>query len=380
MDLPMDAALSQEDVSRLLASPSPSARLDIARKLSSHYTEAELSPKERAIADDIFLVLLRSAELEVREALAHNLKDSEALSQEVLHALVDNEDSVSVPVLRSSVLLSDDELVEIVRTTRKAARHLAVAARDHVSAPVSDALVDSGNPSVVEVLLVNENAEIRKGTYERILEGFNQHEHVLRAMVNRGGLPLDIAERLVSFVSGSLEEKLRRKYHIPTQSLHQAARASREITTVNLLDSHVSPEDVEKLVDQLIVYNRLSPSLVFMALCRGHRRFFDLAVAKLAAVSPKNAQILMDDKGALGFKALYRKTSFPESMNDVVKLVRMAVIALEKDGKVEPGTLHYSRLLADKVSELSQGQSIDNLTYMMAIIQQQGAEQSAMAV
>lgn len=379
MGLSMDASLSQADVERLLSAPTKAVRVEVAHKISGQYGTGRLSARERAVADEIFLALLHSAELEVREALAHNLKACEELPGDVLHALItDDDDSVAVPVLRSSVLLSDEELVEIIRTTRKAARHLAIAARNHVSQQVSDALVETGNPSVVEVLLVNENAEIADQTFQRILQDFSHQEHVLQAVVNRGGLPLEIAERLISFVSGSLEEKLRRKYDIPGQALKQAAQTSRESMTIDLIEATTSEEEVERLVDQLTIYNRLTPSLIFMALCRGHRHFFDVAVARLAKVATRNARVLMDDKGELGFRAIYRKTPLPESMCEVVKLVRRAVMALE-GGKARAGTLHYSHKLADKLSELARGQVIDNLSYMLAIIHQQGVDHTAMA-
>ncbi len=54
-------------------------------------------------------------ELRVREALAAHLKNSPDLAHDVAVALARDVDSVSLPMLKFSEVLTDEDLIEIVR-------------------------------------------------------------------------------------------------------------------------------------------------------------------------------------------------------------------------------------------------------------------------
>lgn len=126
------SGLSKDDVERLLNDPSAESRADTARKVAGVYG-TELGEAERRLAEDIFRIMIRDAETLVRAALSQTLKDNPMVPHDVALALARDVEDVSVPMLRHSEVLTDDDLVEILRHGAPAVGE-AVAERKRLSA------------------------------------------------------------------------------------------------------------------------------------------------------------------------------------------------------------------------------------------------------
>lgn len=108
--------LSEQDVNRLLADPSGEARAEMAAKIAADFDAGELTGSERKMAEDIFRLMVKDAEVRVREALSQNLKENPTVPHDVAMSLARDVDSVALPVLQFSEALSDEDLIEIVRS------------------------------------------------------------------------------------------------------------------------------------------------------------------------------------------------------------------------------------------------------------------------
>ncbi len=163
--------LTQDVVERLLNDPSPLARAETAAKVSAVFAQHDLRPNERALAEELFRIMLHDTDVRVRRALSENLKDNPEVPREVALGLARDVEAVAVPMLHFSLVFTDDELVEIVRT-RPLACQLAVARRAEVSPTVSDTLAETGNEEVVTTLAKNPGAEIADETYGKVIDMF----------------------------------------------------------------------------------------------------------------------------------------------------------------------------------------------------------------
>ena len=153
----MSDSLNEEDVARLLANPDADARTEIAGKIALQHPA--LSAEQRKLAEDIFRLMVRDAEVRVRQALSRQLKENQFVPHDVAMSLAKDVEDVSLPMLEFSEVLSDADLIEIVRS-QEAIKAQAVARRAHVSTAVSDALVDTHNEDVVATLVANSGAKI----------------------------------------------------------------------------------------------------------------------------------------------------------------------------------------------------------------------------
>ena len=172
-----EKTLTKEDVSKLLTDPSGDNRAQTAAKIAADFGQGSLTESERTMAEEIFRIMVKDAEVRVREALAQNLKENPAVPRDVAMSLAKDVDSVALPVLQFSEVLSDEDLIEIVRS-QGAAKQVAVAGRSTVSEALSSALVETENEKVVTTLVANTGAEISEKSLHKVVEDFGDTEAV----------------------------------------------------------------------------------------------------------------------------------------------------------------------------------------------------------
>ena len=305
--------LTQADVERLLKDPSTEARVDTAAKVASDFGTGLLSNEERRIAEDIFSVMVQDTEVRVREALSAKLHSSEHLSRDIAKSLAQDVESVALPVIQFSTVLTDDDLIDIVKTDNTE-KQKAVARREIVSAPVSTALVDTSKEDVVSTLVSNDGADITEESLDKVVTEFGDCASVNEPLVMRKKLPIPVAERLVNLVSERLQEHLITHHELPPETVSDVIMNAREKATLDLLDPDSDGRDVRELVSQLYHQERLTPTIILRSLCLGDITFFEVSVAILARISLVNAQRLIHDKGELGLTAVLKQAMLPEPM------------------------------------------------------------------
>jgi len=302
-------SLSSADVARLLQDPNTDNKAEAITKVAATYGGKGLSDKEREIAESIFRHMLKDAAVRVRSALADSLKDNPDVPHDVAATLAKDVDEVAVPMLTSSAVLTDEDLMEIVRTKSGAAQ-VAVARRASVSEGVADALAESGTEEAVATLVGNEGAQIGEETFGKVLDKFGDSEAVQGPMATRSQLPIAVSERLVTLVSDQLREHIMANHEVSAAMASDLLLESREKATVSLLKGGNSV-DVEALVDQLHANGRLTPTLVLRALFMGDTTFFEVALAKTVNIPVLNAYQLVHDKGGMGLKRLFEAAKYP---------------------------------------------------------------------
>ncbi len=358
--------LNKDDVARLLSDPSGEARAETAAKIARNFSAGDLTESERAVVEDIFRIMVKDAEVRVREALAQNLKENPSMPHDVAVNLAQDVDSVSLPVLQFSEVLSDEDLVEIVRS-QSAAKQVAIAKRPKVSETVSSVLVETDNEDVVTHLVSNVGAEISEKSLQHVVESLGEAEGVQAAMVTRPNLPVTVTERLLTKVSENMKEELAKHQKLPADLATDLILQSRERATISLSDG--SSEDVlEKLIRQLHENGRLTPSIVLRALCMGDLNFFEAAMARLAGVPLINMRRLIHDAGPLGLKSAFDKAGLPKTHFPAARAAIDVVRETDYDGG-ENDRERYARRMIERIltqyGDLGVSFDSDDLEYLL---------------
>ncbi len=274
--------LTAADVLRLKEDPSPTNRTLTGLKVASAFGD-KLDGEERAIAEEIFRLMLRDAETRVRLALSESLKDNPSIPHDIALGLARDVAEVASPILKHSEILTDDDLLEII-SEHSTAHKIAVAGRKHVSEGVSEALADTADEEVVATLVANQGAELSEQVLKKVVDAFGDVEMVNTPLAERDWLPISISERLVSLVSESLRDHLVTHHELPGGLASDLVLESRERATMSLIDNDTKTVDVVTLVNQLAKNNRLTPTIILHAICMGDLVFFEAALAKLCGV------------------------------------------------------------------------------------------------
>ena len=203
----MKSTLSQDDVAKLMAEPSPAVRAELAGKLGQEIENPDLNPAEAALAQDIVRIMAKDAEASVRQALAENLRHAENLPHDIAFKLANDVESVALPILESSKVLTDNDLIEIVRGGAPAKQEV-VAGRVGVSESVAEALVTSAGEKAVSKLMDNVTAQISETSINKAVDRFATNEVVKEKIVKRPVLPPTVTERLVTMVAENLRDHL----------------------------------------------------------------------------------------------------------------------------------------------------------------------------
>ncbi|KZC99318.1 MULTISPECIES: DUF2336 domain-containing protein [unclassified Thalassospira] len=361
--------ITKEDLSKLVQDPSGENRADTADKISREFTTETLTDSERVLAEDIFRLMIRDAEVRVRKALAKNLAQTPLVPHDVAATLARDVDEVALPVLEFSEVLNDDDLVDIIGDNADSVeKQRAIASRSYVSEVVSATLVDIGHEDVMVDLMSNQGAEISEVSLQKVVDDFGDNERIQKPMIERNHLPITIAERMVTLVSEGMRSQLISRGHIPEGIVNAVMTQSQESATIGLLGDGVEERDVELLVEHLYNNKRLTSGLILRALCMGDVSFFEAALAKRAGVSLINTRILIHDSGPFGLEAIYNKAGMPEHFFPGVRAAIEVARETSFDGE-EHDKERYSRRMIERVltqyGDLGVEFDSDDVDYLM---------------
>ncbi len=304
--------ISRTDIEQLIREPSAAMRSRIAEKIATGYHSGGFSQAEITLANEIFRLLVRDTERKVRMILVSHLQHSMQAPHDVILALAnDKSQEVAVPILQHSPVLSEEDLIAIVRATREHPRLMAIASRASISKELAHTLVDTRDAKVTKTLLSNRSVALADATIGTILDSFARDRSVLEELVYHGGLPYTFAEKLFGIVSDNMKKQLSKKYRFNRSLAEDSVEAAREVASLQFLSPWMSQQDMNQLIDQMHRVNRLTDSVIIRSLCIGDLRFFETAIAKRAGIPPSHARILLLDPGPLGFRALYASCALP---------------------------------------------------------------------
>lgn len=209
-----DLMLAQDDDDRV--------RSDVAGKIATSAVDAT-----EADEGNVYRVTMQALEIlagdqlvRVRQILSETLKDSAGAPRHIVEKLaLDNEPTVSGPILENSPVLTDDFLIGILNSETVQAALMAISRRVALGQGVADAIVETGDSEAIAELLGNESAQIREETLDRIVDQAPGQPGWHSPLVKRPGLKVDATRRLAEIVSGPLVEELRKRTDLDSSAL-----------------------------------------------------------------------------------------------------------------------------------------------------------------
>jgi len=355
--------LSDTDVQALLHDPSPDVRATTAAKTARSFCASTLSPAERTLALEIIRLMMRDAEVQVRQALTDNLASNPDVPRDVARALAADVASVAIPILETSRMLTDDDLLEVLRGGI-AAKQAAIARRQNISERVAREIAAEAAPEAVAALLANESAILTDAVFGIALDRFPADEAVHHAMAFRARLPAVVAERLVSLVSAALREHLLAHHALPDDMATDLLLQARERAMVEMTWG-ASHDELMALVERLYSNNRLTPTIILRALCTGDEDFFECAMARLANIPVENSHRLIHDWGGSGLQKIVEHCRLPHDFLAMARIALEVSRDLEHDGTATD-RWRVARMVIERVAtSLDAAANTENLDYLI---------------
>ncbi len=327
----MRPKLNQDDIVRLMKGSSAEDRAHATHKLCRRIGNEELQPEDKVFADQILNLLAQDAEKRVRRAMAVTLKNSPNLPREVALKLAHDIDSVALPVIENSPVFRNSDLVELVLNATEA-KQIAVAGREKLSAEVADTIAEHACRDAVVKMASNDNANLTERGYGFTIDRFKTDEDVQGALISRSWIPPQVAEKMVSLVSGQMFDLLVNNHELPPQLAIELASGAHERATLDLVEQAGHSSNLPRFVQQLALNNRLTPSMIMRAMCLGHVSFVEHALSELSGLPHHRTWLLLHDAGSLGLRKIFEHAGLPKGMHVPFQMAINVYHELDYDG------------------------------------------------
>lgn len=254
----------------------------------------ELSP----VLTEIFLTLARQAEREVRKVLSERLAHAEWAPAALVNVLALDEFEIARPVLASSPVLQDDDLLRVL-IEASLEHQIAVARRPKISGRIADAVIDQAQPAVLMALTTNRTAEISVDGLRRLVE-HSRRIAALRGPLTRHPLLTNaLAEQMYHWVGTALRQAIAARFSVNEPALGAAVYDAVEGVLHPqgaeraAIDDSERDEMERRLVDKLNSAGQLRPGLLIRAIREKRLSLFTHGLAALGGFAAGQVRMAM---------------------------------------------------------------------------------------
>ena len=241
----------------------------VVRSLLAHRLASLLPPEAMAT----LTILVRDEATRVRRAIADAIKDmAHAPRALILRLAQDSAGQVCDPIIRLSPLLTEDDLVALVRAPAAPDTSIAVARRKRIGEAVTDAIAGSDNVSAITAMLENPSAAIREATLNDLIARAKPHTAWHAPLVRRPTLPAAAAEALSEFVAEQLVVELANRADLDgatTADLRHRLRRRLDSTSPPHPTADLDSDAAMALANKLFAKGSLTEALALKAAQRG---------------------------------------------------------------------------------------------------------------
>lgn len=245
---------------------------------------------------DIFIALTRSAERDVRQALAKQLANVDWAPPALVRMLAADEIQIARPVIAASPLLLDDDLLQLLADC-SIEHQIQVALRPDLGATVARAIVERGDPAVMTALATNRSARLETHVFAELVDQ-SRHLAALRAPLTRHpALDETLAARLYQWVGEALRQAIGDRFALDPAALARAVETATEQARRAQTEPTASPPVVEdadaRLVNKLHTAGQLRPAYLIRALREEKLGVFAHGIAALGGFDVAHVRLAL---------------------------------------------------------------------------------------
>lgn len=348
---PHDAASRLPDLIALAQESSSEKRRALLRELTDHFFGApERSEAETALYGSVLSDLTDAMEVAVRAELAQRFAEAVDAPIQLIRRLANDEaEDVAEPVLRASPVLTEADLIQVIRS-RGQGHMRAVSQRAEVSEAVSDAIVERGDDETLGVLLGNGGAQMSRAACEAAVERARANPALHAPTVERASMPPDLLNEMYFEVEARLRQRiLEQNARMDPALLESALAAGR--TRVATDDGALPPDYTESLayVEELRAANQLTPQVLARFLRSGSRTSFLIALSQLADIDFHTARQIIERRELDALAVVCKAADLDRAL-----FLTYAVVLLNTDGDAMGKARAYAGMYNDLTHEAAQ--------------------------
>lgn len=335
------------DLIALAEEGSSEKRRALLRELTDRFFgEPVRTASEDRLYDAVLVKLAADMETAVRAELAARFASAPDAPPTLIRRLANDEASVAGPVLAASPVLTDEDLLGVVR--RHGQDHLrAVSARTSVSEAVSDVIVERGDDETLGTLLRNDGARLSRKASEAAVERARVNPALHEVTVSRADLPPDLLNDMYFVVEARLRTRILEQNASLDPALLESALAAGRARVAT--DDGALPADYADClayVDELRAAGQLTPQMLARFLRSGDksggRTCFLIALAQLADIDFHTARQIIQRRELDALAVVCKAADLDRAL-----FLTYAVVLLNDDGDAMAKAHAYGRMYAE---------------------------------
>ena len=343
---PPDTAMSMSrlhDLISLAMEPSSAKRRELLREVTNlYFGQPATNPSEMALFDSVLTQLSSEMEDAVRAELSARFADASVAPRRLIFTLANDTPDVAGPVLMRSPVLSESDLLHVVKT--KGQGHLrAVSERPDVPEAVADVIVDRGDDETLNTLLRNDGAKLSRGASEAAVDRAQKNPALHEAVVGRANLPADLLNEMYFVVELQLRQRiLEENARLDPAVLEKALATGRN--RVATKDGALPPDyqQAEAYISELRAAGELTPTVLARFLRSGGMTHVLVALAQLADIDFFTAKRIVESKQLDGLAIVCKAADLDKAL-----FLTYAVVLLGHSKDALGRAQEYGRLYHD---------------------------------
>ena len=300
------------------------------------FLAVEPDDHRRQPIEDLARILSQDLCLDVREALAKEVRSCGYLPEDLAETKATDDEDISIPFLSECPAISDRILEQIVRDTGEEAR-VAIAGRETIAEPVGFAIAEVGGETSVERLVENEGAEMSDRICLGMAERFEDRTDLMDKIASRPDLTLQIVDILIQRITEAAGSNLVQRYGLAEDYSSYVAGQSRR-RALHKIFNGASDGEVEAYLRRLHRVGELTSDIILQFLGDGQMSFFEISMAVKANVPRSNISVLLREGGEAGLERMLEKTGIPEDLHPLMRTTYSEYLKRQAREGREPGT------------------------------------------
>jgi uncharacterized protein (DUF2336 family) len=316
MRLEVESGLDVTVFEAVLACGQSEARMALARQLASLLSDPETLQIEKDQVVPVMLKLATDLDRQVRVVLAEELSSCKELHQDMIFAVVADEDEIALPFLAATPALNGWHMQAILRVGDDG-RQKTIALRPDIAADAVSFIIRAGGAVAVAALLHNRKAKLKPLDLAQIYARLSNAPDVVDLLLERKDLPLDIRITQAKRAAVRMRQMMAERGWMPANDATDLVADAEENAVLQVLVQASAAERVQAM-NFLSSQNILTPSLIIRAACMGEMKVLAAALAHLSGQQYERVHGLLETRGALGVRSMLNRSMLPTGCHAII--------------------------------------------------------------
>jgi uncharacterized protein (DUF2336 family) len=311
------------------------ARQTLARQLSGLLADPDASAVERDQVVPVVLKLATDMDRAVRATLAEELSTVEKLHQDIIFAVIADQDEIALPFLAATPALNSWHMQAILRVGDDG-RQKTIATRHDISEDAKSFILRAGTAVAAVALLRNSKVKLTAVELQQLYQRLGQNGDVVDCLLQRNDLPLDIRIAQARRSAVRMRQLMAERGWMPANDANDLVADAEENAVLHVL-KQASDTEREAGVKYLASQNMLTPSLIVRAACLGEMEVVAASLGHLSGQPAQRVYGLLQMRGGQGVRPMLNRSMLPTSCHAIIgSACDVASQAREEDIRLDP--------------------------------------------